>query len=377
MSVVVRQAESKADRKKFVLLPWKLYRNDPRWVPPLVMDRLETLDEKKNPFFEHGRAALFLAERDGEVVGRITAHSNTLHNEYHKDKTGFFGFFECVDDETVARALLERAEDWLRQQGHDRVLGPENFSVNEEVGLLVEDKEGPPMIMCTYNPPYYARLIETGGYEKAKDLFGWAYQVGDVPDAPRQIAGAVEKHPGLVVRQADPKHMERDVRIVRDIFNSAWSRNWGFVPWTEAEVKHSAKMMKMIIVPELTAIAEVDGQPAGMMLAFPNLLEAIKDLNGRLFPTGMLKLVWRVMLGRYKFQAARLFLLGVKPEFRGSVLGGLSVLLYVKAHEGALKVGIKGGELGWTLEDNEKINQGIQFMGGRLAKIYRVYGKDL
>jgi len=377
MSVVVRQAESKADRKKFVLLPWKLYRNDPRWVPPLVMDRLETLDEKKNPFFEHGRAALFLAERDGEVVGRITAHSNTLHNEYHKDKTGFFGFFECVDDETVARALLERAEDWLRQQGHDRVLGPENFSVNEEVGLLVEDKEGPPMIMCTYNPPYYARLIEAGGYEKAKDLFGWAYQVGDVPDAPRQIAGAVEKHPGLVVRQADPKHMERDVRIVRDIFNSAWSRNWGFVPWTEAEVKHSAKMMKMIIVPELTAIAEVDGQPAGMMLAFPNLLEAIKDLNGRLFPTGMLKLVWRVMLGRYKFQAARLFLLGVKPEFRGSVLGGLSVLLYVKAHEGALKVGIKGGELGWTLEDNEKINQGIQFMGGRLAKIYRVYGKDL
>lgn len=377
MSLTIRQVESKSDRKKFVLMPWLVYRDDPRWVPPLIQDRLETIDPKKNPFFEHGQAALFLAERDGRAVGRITAHTNRLHNEYHQDKTGFFGFFECIDDEAVARALLERAEDWLRGQGCDRVLGPENFSVNEEVGLLVEDREGPPMIMCTYNPPYYAKLIEACGFEKAKDLFGWAYQVGDVPDAPRQIAGEVEKHPGLVVRQADPKHMERDVRIVRDIFNSAWSRNWGFVPWTEAEVKHSAKMMKMILVPEITAIAEVDGQPAGMMLAFPNLLEAIKDLNGRLFPTGLLKLAWRVMLGRYKFQTARLFLLGVKPEFRGSVLGGLSVLLYVKAHEGALKVGIKGGELGWTLEDNEKINQGIQFMGGRLGKIYRVYGKDL
>ncbi|RME28227.1 MAG: hypothetical protein D6806_03275, partial [Deltaproteobacteria bacterium] len=162
-----------------------------------------------------------------------------------------------------------------------------------------------------------------------------------------------------------------------DIFNSAWSKNWGFVPWTEKEVVHAAQMMKMILAPEITAIAEVDGKPAGMMLAFPNLLEAIKDLNGRLFPTGMLKLAWRVLLKRYKFQTARLFLLGVKPEYRGSVLGGLSVLLYVKAHEGALKLGIKGGELGWTLEDNEKINRGIEFMGGRIAKIYRIYGKDL
>ena len=168
-----------------------------------------------------------------------------------------------------------------------------------------------------------------------------------------------------------------DVRIVRDVFNAAWSRNWGFVPWTDKEVEHAAKMLKLIMIPDLTAIAELDGKPAGIMLAFPNLNEAIKDLDGQLFPSGMLKLIWRVMLGRYKFQSARLTHLGVMPEYRGSALGGLSVLLYVWAHRASLKIGLKSGELGWTLEDNKKINAGIQFMGGRIGKIYRVCGKDL
>jgi hypothetical protein len=378
MSVKIRQIDSKADRKKFVKMPWLVYKDDPRWVPPLILDRLETIDPKKNPFFEHGEAALFLAEDDsGTAVGRITAHLNHLHNEYHKDKTGFFGFYECIDDEKVSGALLSTAEGWLKDKGCDKVLGPESFSTNEEIGILAEDREGPPMIMCTYNPPYYKKLIEAGGFEKEKDLFGWFYDIGKIPDAPRQVAEAVEKHPGLVVRHADPKNMERDVGIVRDIFNAAWNKNWGYVPWTDSEVKHAAKMMKMIMAKELTAIAEVDGKPAGMMLAFPNINEAIKDLNGSVFPTGMLKLVWRLMLGRHRFQGARLFLLGVLPEFRGSALGGLSVLLYVWAHRGALKLGMTVGELGWTLEDNKKINMGIEFMGGRVGKVYRIYGKDL
>ncbi|RME21692.1 MAG: N-acetyltransferase, partial [Deltaproteobacteria bacterium] len=230
MGLKIVEVNDAAGRKRFVKMIWPIYRGDPRWVPPLIADRLEAIDPAKNPFYEHGEVQLFIAERDGEPVGRISAHLNHLHNEYHKDKTGFFGWFECIDDESVARALFERAEAWLRDRGCDRVLGPENFSVNEEVGILAEDREGPPMIMCTYNPPYYPRLVEACGYEKAKDLYGWAYEVGEVPEAPRQIAEAVEKHPGLVIRPADPKHMERDVRIVRDIFNSAWSKNWGFVP---------------------------------------------------------------------------------------------------------------------------------------------------
>ena len=377
MSVKVRQIDSKADRRKFVNVPWAVHTDDASWVPPLKRDVLDTLNPRKNPFFEHGEAALFVAERGGEAVGRITAHTNRLHNEYHNDKAGFFGFFECVEDETVSGALLETAEDWLREQGRDKVLGPESFSTNEEAGMVVEDREGPPMIMCAQNPPYYPRLVEAAGYEKAKDLYGWYYEVGEIPEGPIAVAQQVEHYPGLTVRQADPKHMERDIHIIREVFNAAWSDNWGYVPWTDSEVEHAAKQIKMIIAPEITAIAEVDGKPAGFMVALPNINETIKDLNGRLFPTGIFKLIWRLKLKRRRPRSARLLLLGVKPEYRGGALGGLSVLLYVIAHHGGEKIGIEFGELGWTLEDNEKINAGIQFMGGRLGKVYRVYGKDL
>ena len=378
MSLNIRQVHSRADRRSFVKVPWRVYQGDSRWVPPLMADVSDTINPRKNPFFEHGTAALFLAEHPGDgAIGRVSAHVNTLHNEYHKDKTGFFGFFECIDDEVVSGSLLERAESWLKDQGCDRVLGPESFSTNEEVGMLVENRTGPPMILCPQNPAYYPRLVETAGYEKAKDIFGWFYEVGNIPDEPRRIAAAVEKHPGLTLRQADPKNLARDIDIVRDVFNAAWCDNWGYVPWTDSEVKHAAKVMKMILAPEITAIAEVDGKPAGMMIALPNINEVIKDLNGRLLPTGLLQLIWRVKLGHHTFESGRLLLLGVKPEYRGGVLGGLSILLYVCAHRGAQKLGIKIGELGWTLEDNEKINAGIQFMGGRLGKVYRIFGKDL
>jgi hypothetical protein len=243
MSVKIRQIDSKADRKKFVTMPWLVYRDDPRWVPPLIMDRLEAIDPKKNPFFEHAEAALFLAERDGVAVGRISAHINHLHNEYHNDKTGFFGWFESIDDPKVAGALLETAEGWLRERGRDQALGPECWSVYEELGVLAEDREGPPMIMCCYTPPYYLELLEGAGYEKAKDLYGWHYEAGKIPEAPLQVADAVDRHPGLKIRCADPKNMGRDIRIVRDVYNAAWSKNWGFVPWTESEVEHAAKMI--------------------------------------------------------------------------------------------------------------------------------------
>jgi len=378
MSVHIRQVVSHSDRRCFVKVPWVSHRGDSRWVPPLIADVLDTLNPRNNPFFQHGQAELFLAESKGDgVVGRITAHLNTLHNEYHKDKTGFFGFYECVDDDRVSRALFERAEDWLKSQGCDRVLGPESFSTNEEVGMLVENRLGPPMIMCAQTPPYYPRLVEQAGYEKAKDLYGWFYEVGKIPAEPLRIAEAVEKHPGLTVRPADPGNLARDIDIVRDVFNAAWCDNWGYVPWTDTEVRHVAKAMKMIIAPEITAIAEVEGEPAGMMIALPNLNEVIRDLNGRLFPTGLPKLIWRVKLGNHTFRSGRLLLLGVKPQYRGGALGGLSILLYVCAHRGAQKLGIEVGELGWTLEDNDKINAGIRFMGGQLGKVYRIYGKDL
>ena len=376
--VRIRRVTSPADRKTFVKVPWNIYKDDPRWVPPLILDRLESIDEKKNPFFEHGKAAYFIAEQDGIAVGRVSAHRNYLHNEYHQDRTGFSGFFESTKDPRVSRALLETAEGWLRAEGCDQVLGPQNFSTNqEETGLLVEDRVGPPMIMCSYNPPYYKDLWEEAGYEKAKDLLGWHYEVGKIPEAPQQIADAVERHPGLTIRPMDRKNLRQEAKIVGEIFNEAWAKNWGYVPWTENEVDHAAKMMKLILIPEFTAMAEVDGKPAGMMLILPNILEVLGDLNGRLLPTGIFKLVRRLLLKGHKFQSVRLVFLGIKPEFRGSALGGLSVLLYVLAHRKAIKYGVKVGELGWTLEDNEKINTGIQFMGGTVGKVYRVYGKAL
>jgi hypothetical protein len=371
----IRQIDSKTDRKKFVSMPWRVYADDKNWVPPLLLDRMEAIDPKKNPFFEHGEAALFLAEENGVPVGRISAHVNHLHNEYHKDKTGFFGFFESINKPDVAKALLEAAQSWLKARNCDQVIGPESFSTNEEIGLLVKGFEETSMIMCPYNPPYYATLMESAGYQKAKNLFGWHYDMGEIPDAPKQVAEAVEQVPGLVVRTVDRKHWDRDIHIVMDIFNAAWNKNWGYVPWTEHEIQHAAQMLKMILKEDLTAIAEVDGKPAGMMLAFPNINEIIKDLDGHLFPMGIFKLLYRLRF--HKFKTGRLMLLGIRPEFRGSVLGGLSVLLYIHAHRGGLKLGFKSGELGWTLEDNEKINAGIQFMGGRIGKVYRIYGKTL
>jgi len=374
MKIAIRQIDSKSDRKKFVKMPWLIYKDDPHWIPPLLIERLEAINPKKNPFFEHGEAAFFLAERDGVAVGRITAHINRLHNEYHKDKTGFFGFFESINEQVVADALLRVAEGWLKAKGCDKVLGPESFSTNEEVGLLIQSFEMPIMLFCPYNPPFYQELIEKSGYQKTKDLYGWHYTVGNIPEAPRKIAEAVEKHPGLKIRLLDKKNFKRDVMILKDIFNASWSKNWGFVPWTDREVEHSASMLKIIAKEDLIVVAELNGEPIGISICIPNLMEILDGLNGRLFPFGIFKLLYRLKF--HKFNQARLLLLGIKPEYRRN-LGGLSVLLYVNAHKGAQKLGIKTAELGWTLEDNERINHGITFMGGTVHKIYRIFGKDL
>jgi GNAT superfamily N-acetyltransferase len=375
--ITISEADSRYKHKKFVCVPWVIYRDDPRWIPPLLLDKLETIDPKKNPFFDHGEAALFLAKKDGEYVGRISAHINHLHNEYHNEKAGFFGFFESINNKRVSRALLERAEEWLKNKGCEKILGPISFCTsNGEVGLLVKGFDKPLMFMCPYNPPYYEELITDCKYEKAKDMFGWMLDLGEIPTRALQVARQVEQYPGLRIRPMEPNHLEKEIKIVSDIFNSAWSRNWGYVPWTKKEVEHLGRAVKLILIKEMTAIAELDGEPIGMMLILPNIMEVIKDINGRLFPTGFLKLLYRIKMGAHKFKTGRLPLLGVKPEYQGSALKGLSVLLYVQAYKSAAKYGLKSGESGWTLEDNEKINNGIKLMGGRPEKVYRVYAKD-
>lgn len=367
---------SKKLRRQFINLPYELHKNDPYWIPPLRLERRGAIDPKKNPFFQNAEACLFLAFKDGKPVGRISAQINRLHNERYGEKTGHFGFFDSVEDQDVARALLSEAEEWLRLRGMKKICGPMSFSINEEVGILVDGFHSPPFPLMAHNPPYYDKLIGSSGFVKVKDLLAWRYDSRcEVPEAARQIAEAARAHPGLVIREMNLKKMEDEIRIVSDVFNSAWSKNWGFIPWTEAEIVKAAKDLKMILDPRLALIAEVNGVPAAISIAIPNYHEAIRDLNGRLFPFGIFKLLYR--LKARKIKSGRVALLGIKKEFRGDVLGGLVFLLYVEMRRRCRELGYWGGELSWTLEDNEKINQGISFMGAEVYKRYRVYEKGL
>lgn len=372
----IAPVSSKKELSSFIRFPWKIYQHDPLWVPPLIAEEKKRFSRKKNPFFEHAEAHYFLAWKGKEIVGRISAHIDSLHNQTHQEKVGFFGFFESIPDPAIATALLDQAALWLKSKGIEKIRGPISFSINEEAGALVDGFEYPPFVMMPHNPRYYLEFYEQWGLTKAKDLYCWKYDSSrPVPEAAHQIADVVKSYPGLTVREVSPKTLEKDVRILLDVFNEAWKNNWGFVPLTESEIKKAAKDFKMILEPKLALIAEVNGEPAAISLAIPNLNEAIRDLNGRLFPFGFFKLLYRIK--RKKIRSARLILLGIRKKFRGDILGGLSVLLYVEKHRRSNELGHWGGELSWTLEDNEKINTGISLMGGEHYKTYRIYEKNL
>lgn len=340
------------------------------------MERKQILNRKKNPFFEHAEAEYFIAEQNGEPLGRITAHIDHLHNQTHSETTGFFGFFESTSDPDVAHKLLDVAANWLKDRNMSQVRGPFSFSINEESGVLVKGFKHPPFIMMGHNPSYYPTLLEGWGLSKVKDLYCWRYDSEHpIPDPAIQIADEVRKQPGLVVRTVSPKNLEKDVRVIIDVFNEAWQHNWGFVPLTENEIRKAAKDFQMVLEPKMALIAEVDGKPAAISLALPNLNEAIRDLDGRLFPFGFFKLFYR--LKRKKVKAARLISLGIKKEYRKGILGALSVLLYVQMHRHGKELNYGLCELSWTLEDNDKINQGIELMGGEHYKTYRVYEKEI
>jgi GNAT superfamily N-acetyltransferase len=376
-SIEIRPVASRADRKAFLDLPHELYRNDPAWVPPLYLEQRELITPGKNPFFEHAEAALFLALQDGRPVGRVSAQVDREFLRVHQQNVGFFGFFEAIEDQQVADGLLNAAEQWLRGRGMQSVRGPFTLSINEYAGLLVEGFDTPPFVMMAHHLPYYKGLIEKAGYQKAKDLISFRYDPSvPVPQMSAEVADEVAKEPGLRIREVDKKNLLHDLKIVLDIFNQAWSKNWGFVPLTENEVKKAAKDLSLILEPKLALIAEYNGEPAAIGIAIPDLNEALRDLRGRLFPFGLFKLLWRVKVRRLR--GARLTLLGVLPRYRGSAIGrGVSVLLYVEAHRRGTALGLTRGECGWTLEDNEKINRGIEMMGGVPYKRYRVFEKPL
>jgi hypothetical protein len=353
-----------------------IYRGDSSYVRPLDLEMKDRLNPRKNPFFEHGDGVVFCAYRNGFPVGRCTATVDREHLRRYDDATGFFGFLDTVDDEDVARELLSRAESWLRNKGMKRVRGPLSLNINEETGCLVDGFGTPPYIMMPHHKPYQGALIERAGYTKAKDFFAWKYRVGDVNKRVQRAREEVRSLPEVTARTVSKKNMDADVELLVDVFNDAWSDNWGFVPFTRNEVRKMAADFKLLILPEITCIVSIDGEPAAVALAVPNLNELVRDFEGKLLPMGLPKLLWRLKIEGPK--SARLILLGIRRKWRNvRKYGGLSAFMYAEMNDGGRRLGIQEGELGWTLEDNGRVNAGIQMMGAKLYKTYRVYEKPL
>lgn len=361
-------------QRAFWALPQRLYRHDPHWVPPLLIERHELLSPR-NPVFEHLRLQAWLARRGDTVVGRISAQVDALHATTHGEQVGYFGLLEAEDDAEVFAALLGTAEDWLRQQGATEVRGPFNLSINEECGLLVDGFDTPPMVMMGHALPYYGPRLEALGYAKAKDLL--AYIVGtdfEFPPAARRVIA--RERDKVSLRPVDFRHLDRDIAILRDIFNDAWAGNWGFVPFTEAEFRQLGQLVRWLVDPGFVQIAEIDGEPAAMIAVLPNLNEAIADLNGRLAPFGWARLLWRLKVRHPK--GVRVALMGVRQHLQRTRLGSaLAMLVIDAARQTALRRGATQAEMSWILEDNRGMRSIIESLGSRCYKRYRVYGKAL
>ena len=372
----VRAARSRQDLKRFIDLPYRLHARDPNWVPPLRRDVESLLSRSKNPFFEHAEAEYFLAERDGRVVGRIAAISNRLHNETHGDRVGFFGFFESIHDHSVAFALLDAASQWCRERSHDVLRGPASFSVNDECGLLVDGFEFPPTLMMPHNPRYYIELLEHAGFTKAKDL--WVYQGGSekgyVPVPERLARGTelIRQRQGITLRSLDVKNFQHEVERIKELYNAAWEKNWGFVPMTEHEIDHLAAQFKPVVIPEMVPMAEKEGKLIGFGIALPDLNVVFRrHRSGRLFPV-ILDLLWSLRMKRIR--RARILLLGVLPEYRGK---GVDAMLYHWIWTKSAQREIFWGEAGWILEDNPAMNAGLEKMTFRVYKTYRLYDRPI
>jgi hypothetical protein len=360
--------------KEFIRLPWSLYTDDPMWIPPLLIERRMHLTPK-NPYFEHAEFRSWIAYRNGKPVGRISAQIDRLHVDRYQDATGFFGMLEAEDDNTVFRDLLTTAENWLRGRGMQRISGPYNLSINQELGLLVDGFDTPPYMMMGHARPYYADRITDNAYLKEKDLLAYIISTDtELTRVVNKIAAKVKTR--VLIRDLRKSQFVDELQIIRDIFNDAWSHNWGFVPFTNKEFEHLGKDLKMLADEKLVKIAEVDGEPAAFMVLLPNINEVIRDLNGRLFPFGWLKMLWRLKVKYPK--SARIPLMGVRCRYHDSLMGAaLAFGMIADARQPALKRGVKEVELSWILEDNMRMRSIIESLGGRVHKTYRIYSKKL
>ena len=373
-NVAVSVVQSAADRTAFIRLPYTLYAGDPNFVPPLEMERQDFLNPRKNPWFEFGKAELFLARRAGKVVGRIAAHVDPHYNDFHETRLGMFGLFDCVDDRGVARCLFDAAAGWIRAQGFERMMGPLNFSTNYECGVLMEGFDTPPVLLMAYNAPYYPGLYEACGFTKAKDLWAWKLSSSvPPPEKVVRIADKVRQREGIRVRPVNLKDFTAEIKRIKEIYNAAWEKNWGFVPMTDREFEHLATELKQLVVPDLLLIAEVEDEPVAFSMTLPDANIAFKAAGGRLTRFGLPIGLVKMLLALRRIKWLRLVTLGIKERYRRR---GLDAVLYVDTLKTAHRLGYTGGEISWTLEDNHLINRAIQTMGGSKYKTYRIYERD-
>jgi GNAT superfamily N-acetyltransferase len=375
VAVEVRAVSGGRDLKAFIGLPFRLHANHPLWVPPLKLERRLFLNRRLNAFFSHGEAEYFLARRDGRVVGRISAQVNHAFNDYQDKRWGWFGFLELEDDEEVARALLDAAATWLRARGSERMVGPADFSMNDESGVLIEGFDLRPMIRQPWHPPYYQRLMEQAGMEKAMDLLMWNLEVSDrakVLPVIFELAEKVESDHGIRVRPMRRRQLRKDLDAFAEVYNSAWSKNWDFVPYSKKDLDAYAQELQLVFDKHWFMIAErIDtGEVVGMAMTIPDVNQVLEQMKGRLLPLGW----WRFLRKGRTIDRVRVGFLGVKPEYQHT---GVAAKLYVEHFNAAAVRPQSGGEMGWILETNTAMNRGMEAMGGRIVKRYRVYERLL
>lgn len=361
--------QSRRELNQFLELPYRLHRDDPFWVPPLRVAQRELLDFGKHPFWTNAAGQFFIARRGMRVVGRVAGILDRNHNRFQDEEAGFFGFFECEDETQAAVALLDAAAGWARARGARVIRGPVNPSTNYECGLLVQGFDAPPMIMMPYNPPYYARLIEAAGFGKARDLYAYITSTSTVAGEKAERASARVLGNGVSVRPISVERFAEDVERVWKVYNSAWARNWGFVPMTHEEFLHSAREMKQILQPDYVLLGEVNGELIGFALALPNINEALKRANGRLFPFGILKILYYKRL----ITSLRVLALGVVEEYRTA---GVAAAFYATLIRNARRIGFKDCELSWILENNVLMNRSLEALGAKRYKTYRIYERN-
>jgi hypothetical protein len=366
-NLVVRPIQAKQDTIAFIKFLWKIYKEDAAWVPPLIMDRQKLMDRKKNPFYSHATSEFFLAERGGQVVGRIAAIVNHNHNKEHHDKVGFFGFFECVNDQEVANALFDRAKSFLKSQGMEAMRGPASPSVNDEYGLLVEGFDKPATVLMTYNPAYYVELFTRYGLKKEKDLYAYLLSQETVYSEKFNRANSiVRQRQSIELHSLDMKHFDAEVARIKEIYNKAWAKNWGAVPMTDPEIDALAADLKPVVVPELIIFAVKGGKTIGFGLALPDINVALKyNKSGMLLPG-----LWHLFTKKKQIDKVRIIVLGVLPEYLST--GAAGVLFYELAAT-AQKLGYRYGEASWVLEDNVMMNRAAEAMHGVIDRRYRIF----